>query len=54
MQDTLVDVSLVDGRLLITPVLAPNPSLDELLASITDDNLHTEQDWGEAAGREAW
>jgi antitoxin MazE len=53
-QDTIVDLSLVDGQITITPAAMPDPSLEDLLAGVTDDNLHTEQDWGEPAGREAW
>jgi antitoxin component of MazEF toxin-antitoxin module len=29
-------------------------SLDDLLARITDANLHGETDWGPPRGREAW
>jgi antitoxin MazE len=30
------------------------PSLDELLARITADNLHGEADWGDSVGNEKW
>ncbi len=30
------------------------PSLDELLAGVTPDNLHGEADFGAPQGREAW
>ncbi len=51
-QDALVEISLVDGKLVIAPVL--EPTLDQLLTGITDDNLHAEIDTGPAVGREAW
>ncbi len=53
-QDALVEISLVDGKLVIAPVLEPAPTLDQLLAGITDDNLHAEIDTGPAVGNEAW
>ena len=31
-----------------------NPSLDDLLARITEDNLHAEQDAGSPQGNEQW
>ena len=55
LQDTdLVDVSLVDGKLLVQRIARPAPSLDELLAAVTPENLHDEVSSGPAAGREAW
>ena len=29
-------------------------SLDDLIAQITPENIHKEQDWGEPAGAEIW
>jgi antitoxin MazE len=52
-QNTLVDVSLQDGKLVIAPV-KPTWTLEELLAQVTEDNLHGEQDFGEAVGGESW
>jgi antitoxin MazE len=49
-----VELSLVDGALVVQPV-APQPlSLDELLRGVTDDNLPGEWDTGPAAGKEPW
>jgi antitoxin MazE len=43
----------VDGpSLIVTP--SSTPSLDALLAGITDENLHAEVDTGPCVGREAW
>ena len=30
------------------------PSLEELVARITDENRHRETEWGEAIGNEVW
>jgi antitoxin MazE len=43
-QQSAVDVSVVDGTLVITP--SPAPALSDLLALVTDDNLHGEIDSG--------
>jgi len=49
-----VDLALVEGSLVITPVAAPVYRLDDLLARITPENLHAETDTGPSAGAEAW
>lgn len=51
---TLVDVTLAEGRLVISPQAGSTLSLDELLAGITADNLHNEIDLGTPVGGEAW
>ncbi|MBI5957257.1 MAG: hypothetical protein HY866_00885 [Chloroflexi bacterium] len=43
-------LSIEGDRIIIEP--AARPTLDDLLGGITPDNLHTETDWGEAAGQE--
>jgi antitoxin MazE len=53
-QDTLVELSLVDGRLVVTPVPEPAVTLDDLLAGINEDNVHHEVDTGPATGQEVW
>ena len=53
-EDTPVELSLIDGKLVIQPLAPPSPTLDELLAGVTDENLHGEWDTGPAVGREAW
>lgn len=53
-QDSAVELSLVDGKLVIEPLTEPAYDLDELMAGVTDENLHGEVDWGPAVGREAW
>ena len=53
-QNTLVTVSISDGKLLLEPVVEPKYSLEQLLADVTDANRHHEVDPGEAVGNEAW
>jgi antitoxin MazE len=49
-----VEVSLADGKLVITPVSKPKPNLKQLLAKVTQENLHHEVDTGLPVGNEAW
>lgn len=53
-QGMWVDVSLLDGKLLVTPLPPPAVTLDELLQGITPENLHNEVDTGPAVGNEGW
>lgn len=52
--DSLVEISIVKGKIVITPVPAPSWTLDELLSGITRENLHQEVDTGTALGNEVW
>lgn len=49
-----VELTLVDGRLVILPIVADEPTLEDLLALVTEDNLHGEVDTGPARGGELW
>lgn len=51
---TPVDVALVNGTLVVTPLPSPAVTLDALLQGITPENLHSAIDTGPALGREAW
>jgi antitoxin MazE len=53
-QQSEVDVSLVDGALVIRPCPEPALSLEELLSGVTDENLHGEIETGPPVGRESW
>jgi antitoxin MazE len=53
-QNTLVSVSISDGKLLLEPIIEPKYTLEQLLAGVTEDNLHREVDTGEAVGNEVW
>ena len=52
--DTAVELSIADGKLVITPVERSEYSLEELLSQITPENLHAEVDWGAPVGQETW
>ena len=53
-ENTPVELSLVDGKLVIQPLVPGTPTLDELLKGVTDENLHGEWDTGPAVGKEVW
>jgi antitoxin MazE len=53
-EDYPVRLSLAEGKLVIDPVVKPRFSLDELLASVTRENLHDEVGTGPALGGEVW
>ena len=52
--DSEVDLTLVDGKLAVMPVQSPAFTLDELLAGVTESNLHQEVDTGAGVGQEVW
>jgi antitoxin MazE len=52
--DAAVEVTLVNGKLVVTLVTEPKPTLKQLVARISDDNLHKEVDTGSAVGNEVW
>ncbi len=49
--DQAVEVRAENGRVIIEPAV-PTYRLDDLIAGITAENRHTEQDFGGAQGRE--
>jgi antitoxin MazE len=51
-EGTELDLSVVDGTLVITPRSRKRYSLDELIEGITPENLHTEIDSRIAVGNE--
>jgi len=51
-QDALVEISLVDGKLMVAPVEESSFTLAQLLAGITKKNLHREIETGGAVGNE--
>ena len=52
--NSVVEVSLVDGQIVIKPISAPAWSLEQLLSGVTSKNLHHEIDTGDAVGNEGW
>ncbi len=49
-----VDLVVIDGNLVVKPRPRLSYSLEELVAAITPENLHSEVDSGVAMGHEAW
>lgn len=52
--DSPVELSLIEGKLVIAPLPVRSYSLEELLAYITPENIHGELDTGAAEGNEVW
>ena len=53
-EDTCFELSLADGKWVITQVADPKLPLKQLLAKVTEENLHHEVDSGPATGNETW
>ncbi len=53
-QNTDVALSIVDGKLVTEAVNVPAYDLQQLLAEITPDNVHSEVTTGRPVGNEAW
>jgi antitoxin MazE len=49
-----VEMSLRGGKLIVVPADKPKFTLKQLLARVTEENLHDEVDTGSAVGGEAW
>ena len=52
-EGSAVDLTVEDGRLLVTPVVAAY-RLEDLVAGIDDTNCHAETGWGDPIGNEVW
>lgn len=52
--DAAVDIRVSDGYLMVAPLRKPQFSLDRLLDQVSAANLHGEEDFGPAVGREVW
>lgn len=53
-QGSFVDLSTIQGKLIAKPLDEKEYSLEELLAGVTEQNLHAEVDTGNAIGKEVW
>lgn len=53
-QGAEVELTLEDGRLVVTPVQEPRYELSDLLAQVRPENLHAETDTGSSVGAEVW
>jgi antitoxin MazE len=52
--DTVVEMSFVDGQIVVKPVLQPAWTLEKLLAGVHTANITQETDTGLAVGKETW
>jgi antitoxin MazE len=53
-QDAEVELSIEEGKLVISPAAPRRPTLVELLYEVTPENLHGEFGTGPAFGAEVW
>ena len=53
-QGSIVEVSLEQGKIVVTPVTKPEFTLKDLLAKVTKRNLHKVVDTGMSVGKEIW
>ena len=53
-QNTLVEMSLEAGKIVLVPLAPAELTLDQLLEGVTPDNLHRETETGDAIGQEVW
>lgn len=52
--DQAVDVREEAGRIIIEPIRDEIPDIADLVAGITDENLHASVDFGTPVGQETW
>ncbi len=53
-EDSAVDVSVQNGKLVVVPLAKPAPSLEELVRQIKPRNRHDETETGGPVGNEVW
>jgi antitoxin MazE len=53
-QNIAIEITMDDGKLILTPLLVSPLTLADLLSQITEQNLHMEVDTGFVQGNEAW
>ena len=53
-KDSDVEISLIEGQLVIRPMVTIKQELVHLLSGITEDNLHDACETGAAVGNENW
>jgi antitoxin MazE len=53
-EDTQVELSLVNGQVVIVPISEVPLRLEHLLEGVTEENLHDEVTTGPAVGKEVW
>ncbi len=53
-EESVVDITVVKGKLVVVSVAEPKITLGKLLAGVTEKNLHGEVFTGPAVGAEEW
>ena len=53
-QNSVVEMSVEDGKIVLSPVAEPKATLGDLLSGVTPKNIHREVDTGASTGNEAW
>ena len=53
-QNSIVEMSVENGRIILLPVLEQETTLAQLLEGVTTENLHSETNTGTAVGQETW
>ena len=53
-KEAMVEIKLDNGCIIIAPLHKPEIYLDQLLAQITEENIHREVETGPAVGNEVW
>lgn len=54
VNNSLVNISLTEGQIVIEPIEKSEWTLEEILSGINENNLHSEIDTGEVKGNEIW
>ncbi|VAX35134.1 Programmed cell death antitoxin MazE [hydrothermal vent metagenome] len=53
-QGSTVDLSLVDGKIILAPIARESYTLKNLLDKVDKNNIHGECDFGKNVGKEVW
>jgi len=53
-EDSAVEISVRNGKLVVAPLIEPAPTLDNLIKQITERNRHHEVETGGSVGNEVW
>ncbi len=53
-QNSLVNLSLQDGKLIIEPTSEEKYELNDLLSQVNENNIHQEYTYGKSVGKEIW
>lgn len=52
--EAAIEMTVMEGRLIVMPVKTPEYDLEELLARVTEENLQDAIETGQPVGKEAW